>query len=120
MRAHFENDQDEVLGKAYDDRLVRQLIPFIRPYTKSVLLALRFFDTHPVGSLMSRMTNDVDALNDLLTQGMVSILGDVVTLTGIVIVLFVLNWRLALVGLAVLPIIAVASRYFQIAMRTIY
>src|SRR5207302_7322590 len=42
MRAHFDNDQDEVLGKAYDGRLVRQLVPFIKPYWRSMLLALVF------------------------------------------------------------------------------
>ena len=70
---------------------------------------------------MTRMTGDVDALNDLLTQGLVSMIGDIATLTGMRIVLFLLvNWQLALVGLCMLPIIAVVSRIFQRAMRTIY
>jgi ATP-binding cassette subfamily B protein len=83
-------------------------------------LPLGFFDRNPVGRLMTRLTGDVDALNDLLTQGVVSILGDVVTLTGIVIVMLVLNWQLGLVSLAVMPIIALVSFIFQKAMRTIY
>lgn len=203
MRAYFSSDQDEVLGKAYDGRLARRLIPYITPYWRNLLLALafllgtslldlvgpwltkvaidrymvrhdagglkvilvlyllalvggfafrylqnwymvyvgqrvmydlrnrifahlqrlplRFFDTHPVGSLMTRLSNDVDALNDLLTQGLVSMIGDAVTLLGIVVVMFfALSWQLALVGLAVMPIVAVASRIFQMAMRVIF
>jgi ATP-binding cassette, subfamily B, multidrug efflux pump len=83
-------------------------------------LPLRFFDRHPVGSLMTRMTSDIDALNQLLTQGLVSMVGDALTLTGIVIVMLLLNWKLALVSLAVMPLIAISSRYFQRAMRVIY
>jgi len=83
-------------------------------------LPLGFFDRNPVGRLMTRLTGDVDALNDLLTQGVVSILGDIVTLTGIVIVMLILNWQLGLVSLVVMPIIALVSFIFQKAMRTIY
>jgi ATP-binding cassette, subfamily B, multidrug efflux pump len=202
MRVHFDRDQDEILGRAYDGRLARRLYPYLKPYAGRVALAfffltatglldlagpwltkiaidryiitrrpdglplilalylgslllgfamrygevyhmqyagqrvmfdlrneifahiqrlpLRFFDRNPVGSLMTRMTSDVDALNDLLTQGVVSIVGDLLTLVGIVVVMFLLNWRLALVSIAVMPIIAVVSRYFQRTMRVIY
>lgn len=201
MRRYTE-DQDEILGKAYDGRLMRRLMPLIRPYRTRVTVALalllgttlmdlvpplltkiavdryvktgkpngllgilaiflvvllasfimkygmnylmqsvgqrvmfdvrnkifghlqrlplRFFDTHPVGTLMSRMTSDVDALNDFLSQAVVSILGDVVTLTGVVAAMLLLNWQLALISLSVLPIIGVVSRIFQRAMRKIY
>ena len=59
----------------------------------------------PVGRLMTRVTTDVDVLNDLFTAGVVSIFGDVFTLLGIMIVLVVMDWRLALVAFAVLPLI---------------
>jgi ATP-binding cassette subfamily B protein len=202
MSPHFDQDEDEILGKAYDGRLVRRLLPYVKPYWHRLLIAvffllgtsvldlappfltkiaidryitpgkpsglmlilvlfmaalavsfvlryfmnyfmqyvgqnvmydmrnqifshlqrlpLRFFDKNPVGRLMTRMTSDVDALNDFITQGLVSIMGDVVTLGGIVIVMFFLNWQLALVALAVMPVIAFVSRIFQQAMRTIY
>ncbi len=81
---------------------------------------LRFFDTNPVGRLMTRMTGDVDALNDLLTQGLVAIIGDAVTLVAIVIIMLILNWQLALVALAIMPVVAFVSRIFQRVMRTIY
>ena len=203
MKPHIEHDEDEILGKAYDGRLMRRILPYLRPYSGRLTLSLvlligtglldltgpwltkiaidqymvphkpaglklifflylgsliigfamrygenyfiqfvgqrvmydlrneifshlqrlplRFYDRNPVGRLMTRMTSDIDALNDLLTQGVVSILGDITTLTGIVIVMFiVVNWQLALVSLAVMPIIAVISRAFQKAMRVIY
>jgi ATP-binding cassette subfamily B protein len=202
MMAGPVHDEDELLGKAYDGRLMRRLLTYVRPYWRAVTVALAmllatslldltgpyltktaidryivpghqnglgiivalylgalllgftmrygenyfmqyvgqrvmydlrgaifghlqrlplsFFDRHPVGSLMTRMTGDVDALNDLITQGLVSMVGDVATLTGIVVVMLAINWQLALVSLAVLPIIGVISRIFQTAMRTIY
>jgi len=197
-----DHDEDEILGKAYDGRLVRRLLPYLHPYrwrlalslglllatgsldlagpwlTKvaidryivphrsgglPVILALylgalflgfaarygqnyhiqyvgqrvmydlrnemfshlqrvplRFFDHHPVGALMTRLTGDVDALNDFLTQGVVSILGDVITLAGIIVVMFALNWQLAIVSMVVLPVVAFIARQFQRYMRGIY
>ncbi len=83
-------------------------------------LSLAFFDRNPVGRLLTRITNDVDALNEFLTQGLVSILADSVTLLGIIVVMLVLNWRLALISLAVLPILAVIVAIYQRFMRATY
>ncbi len=84
-------------------------------------LPLGFYDRNPVGRLMTRMTGDIDALNDFLTQGVVSIVGDIVTLAGIIIVMFLLvSWQLALVGLCVLPLVWVTAKFFQSRMRIIY
>ena len=60
-------------------------------------LSLAFFDRNPVGRLMTRLTNDVDALNELLTSGGLMILSDAVTIVGIAIALLLLNWPLALI-----------------------
>jgi ATP-binding cassette subfamily B protein len=87
-------------------------------FTKVQTLSLSFFDKTPVGSLMSRMTSDVDALNEVLTNGVVNMLSHVITLIAIIGIMFVLDWRLALVGLAVLPFIIVAAIFFQKAMYT--
>ena len=83
-------------------------------------LNLQFFDKNPVGRLITRLTGDIDALNDLVTQGVVSILGDTVTVVFIVIVMLLINWKLALFGLSMLPVIAVVAHFFQKAMRRIY
>ncbi len=194
-----EGDEDEILGKAYDGRLVRRFSLYLKPYSKRIILALSlvlgttladlagpfltklaideyigksrlndlwqilvaflvflllgfglrywqaylmqavgqqvmydlrvtlfshvqklslsFFDKNPVGRLMSRLTSDVDALNELLTNGVVAMLGDSITLVAVIIIMLFLDWRLALVSFAVLPIIALASFIFQRFMR---
>src|SRR3990172_9077398 len=58
---------------------------------------LRFYDRNPVGRLMTRVTTDVDALNELFTSGVVAVFGDVFTLVGIIGVLIWMDWRLAVV-----------------------
>ncbi len=194
--------EDELLGKAYDHRLMRRLLGYLRPYRKRMIVALvliitlgaieltppyltklaidryivpgdlsgmpvvlglflgsllaafvlrytqnlimqrigqdvmydmrsnifahlqrqslSYFDHNPVGRMMSRLTSDVDALNELLSSGVVAIVGDFVALVGIVIVMLLLDWKLALVSLAVLPVIYVVSQRFQSWMRRTY
>jgi ATP-binding cassette, subfamily B, multidrug efflux pump len=80
-------------------------------------LSLSFFDRNPVGRLMTRITNDIDALTDLVTQGVVSIFGDIFTLVGIAIVMALLDWRLALVVFAAMPIVVIVTAYFRRMMR---
>jgi ATP-binding cassette subfamily B protein len=193
---------DEILGKAYDGRLMRRLLWYLRPYAGHALLALaaivsnsalqlappylmklaidqhiatgqleglgaiaaaylavllvsfgldylqtwlmqmtgqrimydlrmqiygrlqaldvRFFDKNPVGRLMTRVTSDVDVLNDLFTSGVVSIFGDVFTLLGIMVVLLVMDWRLALTTFAVLPLIVIVTQWFRRNVRESY
>jgi ATP-binding cassette subfamily B protein len=83
-------------------------------------LDLRFYDRNPVGRLMTRVTTDVDVLNDLFTSGVVSVFGDVFTLVGIMVVLVWMDWRLALVAFSVLPLIAVITQWFRIHVRETY
>ena len=194
--------EEEVLGKAYDGRLMRRLLTYLRPYRPQVALAiaaivghaclelappyltkvvidryipardigglgtiaavyvavlagsfaleylqtwtmqatgqrimfdlrmqmmahlhrldLRFYDRNPVGRLMTRVTTDVDVLNDLFTSGVVSVFGDVFTLIGIMVVLVWMDWRLALVAFSVLPLIALITQWFRLNVRESY
>src|SRR5712692_11126163 len=80
-------------------------------------LSLSYFDHNPVGRLMTRLTNDVDSLNEMFTSGAISILGDVLTLVGVTIALMVINWQLALVTFIVMPPLLWIASYFRIAMR---
>ena len=198
----MSHHEEEVLGKAYDARLMRRLLAYLRPYRLQAVLALvaiiaasvlqlaqpylmklvidryipagdlsglnriailylaiiaagfgleftqtwllqltgqrimfdmrmqiychlqridlRFYDRNPVGRLMTRVTTDVDVLNDLFTSGVVSVFGDVFTLVGIMIVLLTMNWRLALVAFAVLPLIVVVTQWFRRNVRESY
>jgi ATP-binding cassette subfamily B protein len=193
---------EEVLGKAYDARLMRRLLTYLRPYWRQVLLALvailvgaagqlaqpylikmaidqhiatgqlegldrlailflvilvasfaseylqtwtmqltgqrimfdlrmaiyrhlqrldlQYYDRNPVGRLMTRVTSDVDALNDLFTSGVVTIFGDVFTLVGIMAIMIGMNWKLALVAFSVLPLIALITQWFRRHVRESY
>jgi ATP-binding cassette subfamily B protein len=83
-------------------------------------LDVRYYDRNPVGRLMTRVTSDVDVLNDLFTSGVVTIFGDVFTLIGIMGVMLWMNWRLALVAFAVLPLIALVTQWFRRNVRESY
>jgi ATP-binding cassette, subfamily B, multidrug efflux pump len=195
-------NEEQVLGKAYDARLMRRLLTYLKPYRRSVFLALvcliagsalsiiqpyltkiaidryirtnnfaglyhiailysltllcvfalsfgqtwlinimgqkimydlrmqifrhlqrldvSFFDKNPVGRLMTRVTTDVDALNELFTSGVISVFDDVFTLSGIIISLFVLNFRLALGIVAILPFLIMVTLLFKIKVRDSY
>ncbi len=89
-------------------------------YSHLQRLDLRFYDRNPVGRLMTRVTSDVDVLNDLFTSGVVSVFGDVFTLAGIMVVLIVMDWRLALVAFSVLPLIALIAQWFRRNVRETY
>ena len=194
--------EEEVLGKAYDARLMRRLITYLRPYKLQVALAtaaivghsalelvppylvkvvidryiparditglslvagvylatlagsfaldyaqtwvlqltgqrimfdmrmqiyehlqqldLKFYDRNPVGRLMTRVTTDVDVLNDLFTSGVVSVFGDLFTLVGIMAMMIWLDWRLAIVAFSVLPLIWMITQWFRRNVRESY
>jgi ATP-binding cassette subfamily B multidrug efflux pump len=193
---------EDVLGKAYDARLMRRLISYLRPYKSQVVLAtaaiiahsvlelappylvklvidryiparditglsfiavlylatlagsfvldyvqtwvlqltgqrimfdlrmeiyehlqrldLRFYDRNPVGRLMTRVTTDVDVLNDLFTSGVVSVFGDLFTLVGIMAMMIWIDWRLAIVAFSVLPLIWLVTQWFRRNVRESY
>jgi ATP-binding cassette subfamily B protein len=79
-----------------------------------------FYDKNPVGRLVTRVTTDVDALNDMFTAGVVSIFEDVFVLLGIIAIMMRMNWRLALITFAVLPIIFWATMIFRVKVRDSY
>ncbi|HOY65899.1 MAG TPA: ABC transporter ATP-binding protein [Candidatus Ozemobacteraceae bacterium] len=193
---------DEIVGTVYDARLMRRLIPFIRPHLKAAIAAVmlvflgmgmflvnpwvlgrvvdlgiragdaaavtrlglmygvlelliflaacgqnyllqyvgqqvmlelrtrlfrhlqrlpvRFFDRNPVGRLVTRVTNDVAALGELFSSGLVVVLGDAVVLVGIAAAMLLLDPLLGLATLATLPLLVVAAVYFQSRIRTAY
>ena len=79
-----------------------------------------FYDKNPVGRLVTRVTSDVDALNEMFTSGVVSIFEDVFVLAGITAIMLCMNWKLALITLAVLPLIAFATKIFRDKVRDSY
>ena len=74
-------------------------------------LSMSFFDTHPAGGLMSRLTNDIDAINQAVSQNVISLLSGALTMLGILVAMFMLNHWLALASLVVIPIMVWFSRF---------
>ena len=196
------NDEDELLGKAYDSRLVRRLLAYMRPYLPRLILAillmitsslmavvqpaivgkaidegiaagslqtvrtwtvlfllvaiiewitnrwrigimayvgtkvvadyrselfrhlhtlsLNFHNNYSVGRLMSRLISDVGVLQDFITWSITGLFRSFFTLTGIVIAMLLLDWKLALVTFSVLPLMFILTRYWQVRVRKVY
>jgi ATP-binding cassette subfamily B protein len=202
MAMHGYNEEDDVIGKAYDSRLVGRLMGYIRPYgwrvaasfvlllvltglalvqpllvklaidrdvakgttddlwwialvflgvlilsfvfryVQSILMvqvsqrvmndlrlqlfrhlqrmSISFYDANPVGRLVTRLTNDIAALDQLLTAGAITIIADVFMIVGVAIALFWINWKLALVAMVIMPVLAVLMRWFAVVMRNAF
>ncbi len=86
-------------------------------FDKLSQLSISFFDRNPVGRIMTRISSDVEVLNQMFTQGIVAIFGDIFILVGIVIVMLILNWKLALVTFSVLPVLFWVTFLFKIKVR---
>ncbi len=83
-------------------------------------LDLAFFHRNPVGRVMSRLTTDVDALNEALSSGVVTIIGDLTMLAAIVVILLLKNWQLALITFITVPVLVGLTALFRILMRKAY
>jgi ABC-type multidrug transport system fused ATPase/permease subunit len=81
-------------------------------FTKLQQQEVAYYDHYPVGRIMTRLTSDVDALNELFTSGVIDVLGDLVVIFAIVGIMFWLDWKLALVSLVTVPLLFVATNCF--------
>ncbi len=197
-----QNQDDEVLGKAYDSKLMKRLLSFVKPYKKYVVIAifmnvvvsalsplrpyltkiaiddyivngnydglvtisailfatlifqaiiqyfltyytqlmgqniiydlrvklfahiqklsLKYFDKTPIGRIVTRITNDVESLNELFSSGIVMIFSDVFIIIWILIFMFTMEWELTLVSLSVLPLLIYATFLFRRKVRESY
>jgi len=80
-------------------------------------LSISYFDRNPVGRLMTRVTSDVETLNELFSSGVVTVFGDVFTLVAILGMMLYIDWRLALVTFAVIPLVWLTARIFRRRVR---
>jgi len=83
-------------------------------------LHVGYFDANPVGRLMTRVTTDVDAVNELFTSGVVTVFGDLFTLFGIMGVMVAMNWKLALVTFSVIPLFFMVTNWFRRGSRATF
>ncbi len=91
-----------------------------RIFDRLLRLPLGYFDRRPVGDLMSRVTNDVDTLNQLLSQGFTQLLGSFFSLIGIVVAMLLLDWRLALVCFTIIPVMLLVNVFFARRARRLF
>ena len=103
-----------VLGQRVMRDLRQQLFDHVQR------LPITFYDRTPVGRLVTRVTSDVESLNELFTAGVVAGLGDVFTLLAIAVMMLVIDWRLALAAFAVIPLVYLTSHVFQKRVRVAY
>ncbi|MBX7053521.1 MAG: ABC transporter ATP-binding protein/permease [Pyrinomonadaceae bacterium] len=87
-------------------------------YAKLQKQEVAYFDQYPVGRTMTRLTGDVDALNELFTSGVIDVLGDLVIIIAIVGIMFWMDWKLALVSLVTVPLLFTATNWFRKHART--
>jgi ATP-binding cassette subfamily B protein len=83
-------------------------------------LSLRYYDRTPVGRLVTRATNDVDAVAELFASGALNAMGDLITLVGIVAMMVALDWRLSVVSFLALPVVGLIVNYVRTRSRTAY
>jgi ATP-binding cassette subfamily B protein len=91
-----------------------------RLFDHLVKLEAAFFDRTPVGRLMTRVLNDVEAVSEAFTSGLFAIVADVITLAGVVAVMLWIDWRLALVTFAIVPVLFAVAAYFRLRARDAY
>src|SRR5579862_154711 len=109
---------ETLLTSLLGQRVMRDLR--MRLFSHVETLPVAFFDRNPVGRLVTRVTSDVEALNELFTAGVVAGLGDLFTLLAISGLMLVTDWRLALASFAVIPLVYAASYAFRLKVRDSY
>jgi ATP-binding cassette subfamily B protein len=82
-------------------------------FTKLQRQEVAYYDRYPVGRIMTRLTTDVDALNEMFTSGVIDVLGDLVVIFAIIIWLFAINWKLAIVSLVTVPLLFICTNWFR-------
>ena len=92
----------------------------IRIFTHLQELPISFYESRPAGVLISRITNDVEALDQLVTDSVVTLFQSTLTLLGTIVILLVLDWRLALATFVVFPIVGAGSLWFRIASASVF
>src|SRR5690606_22606891 len=86
-------------------------------FKKIVYQNLSYFDNTPVGTLTTRTVNDIEAVNDIFSEGIISIFADILTIIAIMGIMFYTDWRLTLVSLAAFPFLIVATYFFKEAVK---
>jgi ABC-type multidrug transport system fused ATPase/permease subunit len=92
----------------------------LQVFTHLQKLSLSFYDKHPVGRLVTRVTNDINAINEMFSEALITVVGDVFLILGVGVAMFWIHWRLALLAFAVIPILFGAAAVFRYFFRRAY
>ena len=109
---------ETLLTSLLGQRVMRDLR--MEVFTHLQRLSISFFDRNPVGRLITRVTADVEALNEMFTAGVVAGLGDLFTLVAISVAMLIVDWRLALASFLVIPLVVLTSNVFRVRVRQSY
>jgi ATP-binding cassette, subfamily B, multidrug efflux pump len=109
---------ETILTSLLGQRVMRDLR--LQMFAHLERLPIAFFDRNPVGRLVTRVTADIEALNELFTAGVVSGLGDLFTLLAIAVLMLAVDWRLALASFGVIPFVYLTSHVFRVKVRQAY
>ncbi len=136
-----DNNIDRLLlyaGLIFSILLITALLQFVLNYTMQWLgqktlndiritlfnhilkLPVRYFDKNPVGRVVTRVTNDVEALNELFSSGVVMVIADILMILWIIAFMFFTDYELALISLSILPILAISSLFFRTKIRAVF
>ncbi len=85
----------------------------VRVYSHLIHSRLKYFDTNAIGTSTTRTINDIEAINDTFSEGLISILADILTIITVVTAMFYINWKVAVASLTVLPVLLWFTRWFQ-------
>jgi ATP-binding cassette, subfamily B, multidrug efflux pump len=86
-------------------------------YTHVLKFKLRYFDRTPVGSFVTRLISDIDGIAEVFSNGLLTIIGDLLKLVFVIVLMLVINWKMTLIVLLPIPILVVATKIFQVAIR---
>ncbi|MBK8659326.1 MAG: ABC transporter ATP-binding protein [Bacteroidetes bacterium] len=92
----------------------------VRVYDHLVHARLKYFDTTPIGTSTTRTITDIEAINDTFSEGLISILADLLTIIAVMAAMFYMNWKVALAAIAVLPVLLWFTRWFQEGVKRSY
>jgi ATP-binding cassette subfamily B protein len=109
---------ETILTSLLGQRVMRDLR--LQMFAHLERLPIAFFDRNPVGRLVTRVTADIEALNELFTAGVVSGLGDLFTLVAIAVAMLAVDWRLAVASFGVIPFVYLTSHVFRVKVRQAY
>lgn len=109
----------QFLSSFYSNLMAQSIILDIRKklYAHIIKFRINYFDKTPIGNLITRLVSDIEAISDVFSSGLISIVGDLLLLIVVLVLMFVSNWQLTLLSLAPIPILIIATRIFARAMR---